>query len=79
MALPRLVQDQFDAGRKVALNNLRPGDLVFFVTEGARSSHVGIAIGGDRFVHAPNARGVVRVDSLATRLLGRTRGGRAED
>jgi cell wall-associated NlpC family hydrolase len=70
VALPRLVRDQFDAGRKVVLNDLRPGDLVFFVTEGRAVSHVGIAIGGDRFVHAPNARGVVRVDSLATGYWG---------
>jgi len=27
---------------------------------------VGIAIGGDRFVHAPNSRGVVRVETLGS-------------
>jgi cell wall-associated NlpC family hydrolase len=43
---------------------------VFFTTEGRHVSHVGIAIGGDRFVHAPNARGTVRVDSLATGYWG---------
>jgi cell wall-associated NlpC family hydrolase len=70
VALPRLVRDQFDIGGKVQLDSIRPGDLVFFVTEGRAVSHVGIAIGGDRFVHAPNARGVVRVDSLATGYWG---------
>jgi cell wall-associated NlpC family hydrolase len=30
-----------------------PGDLGVFVTQGDEVSHVGIVIGGDRFVHAP--------------------------
>jgi cell wall-associated NlpC family hydrolase len=34
-------------------------------------SHVGIAIGGDRFVHAPNSRGVVRVESLGSEYWSR--------
>ncbi len=29
------------------------------------ASHVGIAIGGDQFVHAPSSRGVVRVERLS--------------
>ena len=66
--------DQYHAGRKVSLDDVVPGDLVFFVTHGDEVSHVGIVIGGDRFVHAPNSRGVVRIDSLAYELLGRTRG-----
>ena len=31
---------------------------------------IGIVIGGDRFVHAPNSRGVVRVDSLTSAYWG---------
>jgi cell wall-associated NlpC family hydrolase len=68
--LPRQVHDQFHAGAKVRIDDLEPGDLVFFVTQGRHVSHVGIAIGGDRFVHAPNSRGVVRVDSLAAGYWG---------
>lgn len=51
-------------GRKVARNQMRPGDLVFFNTRGRPFSHVGIYIGNDEFIHAPNSRGVVRVDKL---------------
>ncbi len=65
IALPRVVHDQFQVGQRVTPDDLEPGDLVFFTTHGDEVSHVGIVIGGDRFVHAPNARGVVRVDSLA--------------
>jgi cell wall-associated NlpC family hydrolase len=70
VAVPRVVRDQYELGIRVRLDELAPGDLVFFTTEGRHVSHVGIAIGGDRFVHAPNARGTVRVDSLATGYWG---------
>jgi cell wall-associated NlpC family hydrolase len=70
VALPRVVRDQYRVGRGVGLDDLEPGDLVFFSSDGDQVSHVGIVIGGDRFVHAPNARGVVRVDSLAVGYWG---------
>ena len=40
------------------------GDLVFFRTSGRGASHVGIALGPDRFIHAPSSRGVVRIELL---------------
>jgi cell wall-associated NlpC family hydrolase len=70
VAVPRVVRDQFQVGRRVRLDDLEPGDLVFFTTEGRAVSHVGIVIGGDRFVHAPNARGTVRIDSLTSGYWG---------
>jgi cell wall-associated NlpC family hydrolase len=51
-------------GRPVAAQELKPGDLVFFNTRNRPRSHVGIYIGDDRFVHAPNSRGKVRTESL---------------
>lgn len=80
IAWPRVVHDQFEAGRRVREDEIQPGDMLFFVTEGRDVTHVGIAIGGDQFVHAPNSRGVVRVDSLASpywrdRFVGARRAG----
>lgn len=43
---------------------LAPGDLVFFQTDGNGVSHVGIYVGKDRFVHAPDTGGTVRLDQL---------------
>jgi cell wall-associated NlpC family hydrolase len=43
---------------------LAPGDLVFFQTDGNGVSHVGIYVGRDRFVHAPDTGGTVRLDAL---------------
>jgi cell wall-associated NlpC family hydrolase len=64
-AVPRNVGDLFRTGEQVALDAVRPGDLVFFDTGGSGASHVGIAIGGDQFVHAPSTKGVVRVDRVS--------------
>jgi cell wall-associated NlpC family hydrolase len=64
--LPRDVKRQFDEGHKIDADDVRPGDLVFFETVSKGASHVGIAIGGDEFVHAPSSRGVVRIERLST-------------
>ncbi|HEX6324094.1 MAG TPA: C40 family peptidase [Vicinamibacterales bacterium] len=60
--MPRTVAEQFQVGART--RDIAPGDLVFFQTEGSSASHVGIAIDGESFVHAPNSRGVVRVERL---------------
>jgi cell wall-associated NlpC family hydrolase len=59
-----------DLGKKtrpVDPSRIQPGDLLFFNTLGARHSHVGIYVGGGRFVHASNPRTGVRVDQLSNR------------
>ncbi len=66
IALPRDVQDQFKIGRKVKLDDLEPGDLIFFHTIARGPSHVGIVIDGDQFVHAPSSNGVVRVERISS-------------
>jgi cell wall-associated NlpC family hydrolase len=66
ISLPRTVGEQFRAGHPIAPDQLEPGDLVFFTTTDRGASHVGIALGGDEFVHAPSERGEVRVERLST-------------
>lgn len=53
-------------GRPIDRSRLKPGDLVFFNTRNQPYSHVGIFIGGGRFVHAPNSKGRVRAESLTS-------------
>lgn len=62
--LPREVREQYVEGSKVDLRDVQPGDLLFFQTVSRGASHVGMAIGGDEFVHAPSSRGVVRVEKF---------------
>jgi len=65
VALPRETREQFDMGESVRLAGIQPGDLLFFRTSGDGPSHVGMAIGGDQFVHAPSTGGVVRVERFS--------------
>jgi cell wall-associated NlpC family hydrolase len=65
VAVPRTAAQQFAAATPIARGDLQPGDLVFFRLAGREVSHVGIYAGGDRFVHAPQSGGHVRVASLA--------------
>jgi cell wall-associated NlpC family hydrolase len=62
--MPRTAADQFRTGQPIGEDQVQPGDLVFFSTVAPGASHVGIAIGGDAFVHAPSEHGDVRVDHL---------------
>jgi cell wall-associated NlpC family hydrolase len=64
VSVPRTAAEQFSAATPVPRQELRPGDLVFFRLSGRQVSHVGIYAGGDRFVHAPQRGGHVRVASL---------------
>jgi len=78
LAVPRTVLEQFQAGQTIDTSDLQPGDLVFFSTTSPGASHVGIAIGGDSFVHAPSSSGVVRVERIgapywASRFIGARR------
>lgn len=64
IAVPRTAAEQFSRATPVGRRELRPGDLVFFRLSGRDVGHVGIYAGDDRFVHAPQSGGHVRVASL---------------
>lgn len=64
--LPRVAADQYQTGTAVDSSAIVPGDLLFFETVAPGASHVGLALGGDEFVHAPSERGHVRVERLSS-------------
>ncbi|MET3496300.1 cell wall-associated NlpC family hydrolase [Variovorax boronicumulans] len=57
---PRTVSRMASFGRPVPVSDLRTGDLVIF----GASTHAGIYVGDNRFVHAPSTGGEVRLDRL---------------
>jgi len=64
--LPRNVAKQAAVGRHVGRGDIQAGDLVFFSTTAPGVTHVGLATSRDAFVHAPNSRGVVRIEMLTS-------------
>lgn len=64
--LPRVTYDQINVGASVPLPKLAAGDLVFFDTDRKKSGpdHVGIYIGGGKFIHAPRPGQPVKISSL---------------
>ena len=64
VSLPHSSAAQSRMGKKVSLNALKPGDLVFF---GRPVSHVGIYMGGGKMVHAPRTGSRVKV-AISTSL-----------
>ena len=61
--LPHYTYSMYQYGRYVSKENLLPGDLVFF----ANKSHVGMYIGGGRFIHAPRTGDYVKISLLRDR------------
>ena len=65
--IPRVTYTQIEApnGTEIADRaDLAPGDLVFFSNAGD-VHHVGMYLGGDKFLHAPRTGDVVKVSSLS--------------
>jgi cell wall-associated NlpC family hydrolase len=55
---------QWSEGTRISLDELEPGDLVFFDPGPRGPGHVGIYIGGGNFVQAPHSGDVVKISSL---------------
>lgn len=70
--LPRVSEDQFRFGRPLRPDEVSAGDLVFFSTDRAGPSHVGIYLGEWRFVHASSAAGRVLVSTLDSPFYARS-------
>ncbi|UHA73401.1 C40 family peptidase [Paenibacillus sp. 481] len=62
--LPRTSKLQAEEGEHVEQEDLQPGDLVFFNTDGKGISHAGIFIGDGQFAHSSSNKGV-RISKLS--------------
>jgi cell wall-associated NlpC family hydrolase len=77
VGLPRVAQDQFDAGPAVPnRTQVRPGDLLFYGTSTSAIEHVGLYVGAGEMIDAPHTGAVVREEAGSWRdLVGATRPG----
>lgn len=67
--LPRVANDQYNAGPHPSREELLPGDLVFFsddLTNSRAIRHVGIYVGGGYMIDAPRPGAVVRFSKMDT-------------
>lgn len=64
VTLPRISQDQQSFAKPISTTQLKPGDLVF--NKSANSTHVGMYIGNDMYIHAPHTGDVVKISKLST-------------
>lgn len=77
--VPRVTYDQINVGASVSMDNLQAGDMVFFDTDRSKNGpdHVGIYIGGNKFIHAPRPGKSVEISSIVDSYYGgRFMGGR---
>lgn len=76
MNLPRSTREMINVDAPlVARSALKPGDLLFFATNGRRGrvSHAGIYVGDNQFIHSSSRKsGGVRVDSLGDSYWSKT-------
>ena len=63
--LPRSTAEISRVGTALNLDELRPGDLVFYNTLNKRNSHMGIYLGEGRFVHSPSTGKSVTVVNMS--------------
>lgn len=65
VSLSRTTYTQVNEGYAVSRGDLQPGDLVFF---GPASSpyHVGIYVGGGKYIHAPETGDVIKISTLGS-------------
>ncbi|MFJ8528302.1 NlpC/P60 family protein [Bacillus sp. NPDC094106] len=71
--LPRVARDQQNAGVRIPVSEVQPGDLIFW---GQPAHHVAMYIGNNEYIHAPQTGDVIKISKLnpsgvtsATRVL----------
>ncbi len=65
ISIARTSSDQRATTTNISMDELLPGDLVFFGSNNV-VSHVGIYVGDGNFIHSPHTGSVVKYDTLAS-------------
>ncbi|MGD8909460.1 MAG: C40 family peptidase [Chromatiales bacterium] len=64
IVIPRTTREQHRRARPVRLQEITPGDLLFFRQRKRRASHVGLYVGKGRFIHASTRERAVTLSLL---------------
>jgi cell wall-associated NlpC family hydrolase len=64
-SIPRTASGQSSAGKYIPLSSAKPGDIVCFGKRGS-SYHVGIYLGGNKYIHSPYTGQKIRIQSFAS-------------
>lgn len=67
LILPHDARAMSHMGERITVDELQPGDLVFYNTLRRPFSHVGIYLGEQRFIHAPSHGGEVEIVDMNDR------------
>lgn len=77
IALPRTADEQYEVGSKISKDDLLPGDLVFYSTDGPGATFCGIYSGDGKFIYAGTKNGVIEGEAFGPywdeRFYGATR------
>lgn len=66
VGLPHSAEAQYNMGSRVSRDQLQPGDLIFGA-DGGYIGHVGIYIGNDQYITAPQTGDVVKISNVSAR------------
>ena len=69
ISIGRTTYDQIKSGVEVSLDSVQPGDLLFYSNLG----HVGMYIGNDQWIEAPNSGKTIRITNVPWSSIGRAR------
>jgi peptidoglycan DL-endopeptidase CwlO len=66
VSLPHYAAAQYDAGTPISVTDLRPGDLVFWSSDGSPGGihHVAMYLGNGQIIHAPRTGRPVEIDPM---------------
>lgn len=63
--LPRTAAEMAKVGKRININDLQPGDLIFFNTRRGSNTHIGIYLGGNKFIQSPRTGENIQISDLS--------------
>lgn len=64
ISLPRTAAEQARVGKRIAIDELQPGDLMFFNSRRGSNTHVGMYLGNNKFIQSPHTGDVIRISEF---------------